>query len=183
MTTDVKEVFIKSELDRKRLNVFALILDQEGRLVHGFYGLPATAYQAEIAKGLAKLKLPQDRKPEKERPAVLPDLAGTMPGVPAGVRLFVRHKDMKPVVEVVPVNTEEWKALAFPQQAKAIDATALRPWLVQLYPPAIAVADEKKPFKEITGPLELVPAGADKQGRYALLRGKIHLAKGNDTES
>ena len=47
------------------------ILDQEGRLAHGFYGLPATAYKAEIAKGLSKLKLPEVLN--KERPAVLPD--------------------------------------------------------------------------------------------------------------
>jgi hypothetical protein len=137
----------------------------------------------EIARALAKLKIPTGKAPEKERPAVLPDLKEASSGVPAGVRIFVRHQDMKPVVEVVPMKSEQWKALSFPVRARAIEAKVLRNWLIHLYPPAISPADERKPFKEVTGSLELVPAGTDKQGRYALLRGKIHLAKGDDTES
>jgi hypothetical protein len=183
MPADVKEVFTKSELDPKRLNVFALILDQKGRLAHSYYGLPAAAYKAELAKGLAKLNLPEGKAPEKDRPVVLPDLKDATPGAPAGVRIYVRHKDTKPVVEVVPMKAEEWRTLSFPEQAKEIEANALRNWLVQLYPPGITATDERKPFKEITGALDLVPAGVDKQSRYALLRGKIRLARGDDTES
>jgi hypothetical protein len=183
MPPDVKEAFTLSKLDSRRLNVFALILDHEGRVVHGYQGLPATAYKAEIARGLARLGLPAGKAPEKKRPTVLPDLKAATPGVPAGVRIFVRHQETKPVVEVVPMKAEEWKALSFPERAKAIDAKALRQWLVQLYPPGISPADERKPFREISGSLELVPAGADKHGRYALLRGKVRLAKGDDTES
>src|SRR5262249_30172597 len=47
----------------------------------------------------------------------------------------------------------------------------------------IRTADQSKPFTKISGSLRLEPAGADKAGRYALLRGKIKLAKGDDTES
>src|SRR5262249_36528208 len=69
------------------------------------------------------------------------------------------------------------------EQPKEIDANILRNWLVQLYPPGISPVDEKKPFMEITGSLTLVSAGADEQSRYALIRGKVRLAKGGDTES
>jgi hypothetical protein len=183
MPADVKELFTKSKLDPRRLNVFALILDQQGELVHAFYGLPASAYQTEIPKGLAKLKVPVTHVPGQSRPAVLPDLKAAAPGVPAGVRLFLRPQKMKPVVEAVAITAEQWKALSLPKQAKEVDVKALRNWLVQLYPPAIAAADERKPFQKITGSLELVPAGADQHARYALLRGKIRLAKGDDAES
>jgi hypothetical protein len=44
-------------------------------------------------------------------------------------------------------------------------------------------ADQSKPFTKITGTLKLEPAGADGQARYALLRGQVHLAKGDETES
>jgi hypothetical protein len=67
VTGDVKEVFTKSGLDPRRLNVFALILDQDGQVAHSFYGLPATAYKIELAKGLAKLNLPEPKPPEPGR--------------------------------------------------------------------------------------------------------------------
>jgi len=120
----------------------------------------------------------------------VPDLNGTGAGVPAGVRLFVRLNDEKdpfrsqmPVVEIVAMKAEEWKALALPEKAKEIEATAVKSWLVQLYPAGIRTADQSKPFTKISGSLKLEPAGSDKTGRYALLRGKIKLAKGDDNES
>jgi hypothetical protein len=197
MTADVKEVFTTSKLaeDPKHLNVYALILDHEGRLVHGFHGLSGRGdgrsdYKVEIARGLARLKLPLGQSSDKLRPAVLPDLKAVHAGVPAGVRLFVRLQDAnggftsrKPVVEVVPMQAEEWKPLAYPEKTREIAAETLRSWLVQLYPPAIRTADQRKPFQKIEGRLKLEPAGADKQGRHALLSGAVHLAKGDDTES
>jgi hypothetical protein len=88
-----------------------------------------------------------------------------------------------PVVEVVALKAEDWKPLALPEKAKEVEAAALKSWLVQLYPAGIRTADQSKPFTKISGSLRLEPAGADKAGRYALLRGKIKLAKGDDTES
>src|SRR5262245_26206152 len=197
MTDDVKDVFQKSKLseDPRHLNVYALILDHEGRLVHGYHGLSGRGegrsdYKVEIAKGLEKLKLPEDKRPERERSAVLPDLKSTAAGMPAGVRIFVRpvgnngsFDGRKPVVEVVPVKADEWKTLAFPEKAKEIDAENLREWLVQVYPPAIRTADQTKPFKKVEGRLKLEPAGEDKKARYALLSGDVRLNKGDDKES
>jgi hypothetical protein len=203
MPADVKEVFQKSEVakDPKRLNIFILVLDPDGRLVHSFHGLPATTrgagdgrsdYTKEIPTAVARLQLPAEKLNGRQggQPVVLPDLKGTDGGVPAGVRLFVRLNDAKdpfrsklPVVEVVAMRAEDWKALALPEKAKEIEAAALASWLVQLYPPGIRAADQKKPFTTITGTLQLEPAGADKQRRYALLRGEVKLAKGDEKES
>jgi hypothetical protein len=203
MPADVKEVFQKSAVakDPKRFNVFIFILGPDGRLVHDFHGLPATArganegrsdYTKEIPTALAKLQLPAEKLDGRKgpRPVVLPDLKGTAGGAPAGARLFVRLNDAKdpfrsklPVVEVMAMRAEDWKALALPEKAKEIEAAALKSWLVHLYPPGIRAADQKKPFTKITGTLKLEPAGADKQRRYALLRGEVKLAKGGEKES
>jgi hypothetical protein len=171
------------------------MLDHRGRTVHSFHGLPGGAragdgrsdYAKEIPSGLAKLKLPAAKE---GRPLVVPDLKATGTGVPAGVRLFVRLNDEKdpirsrmPVVEVVPMQAEEWKALALPERVKEVEAAALKSWLVQLYPAGIRTADQRQPFTRVSGSLRLEPAGADGAGRYALLRGKVKLAKGGDTGS
>jgi hypothetical protein len=197
MTADVKEVFTGSELskDPRRLNVFVFVLDHEGRLVHGFHGLPGRGenrsdYKAEITKALGKLKLPAGKAATEERPVALPDLKGTAAGRPAGVRLFVRPNNEKDpsrskrsVVEVVPVTAEQWQALSFPDKSREVESEALKSWLVQMYPPAIRTVDQSKPFTKMSGSLKLEPAGADRQRRYALLRGEVRLAKGDDTQS
>jgi hypothetical protein len=197
MPPDVRAIFTGSELpqDPKRLNLFVFMLDHQGRMVHSFHGLPSggrggdgrSDYTREIPSGLAKLNLPADKA---GRASAVPDLSTTGTGLPAGVRLFVRLNDEKdrfrsqvPVVEVVALTAEDWKSLALPEKAKEVEAGALRSWLVQLYPAGIRTADQRKPFTRISGSLKLEPAGADKAGRYALLRGKLRLAKGDDKES
>jgi hypothetical protein len=203
MPTDVKEVFTGSALskDPKRFNIFMFMLDAKGRVIHEFHGLPGkregkgdgrSDYKEEITKALAKLKLPTEKPILKAdgQPNALPDLKGTRAGVPGGVRLFIRLHDEKdpvrskmPVVEVVPMKSGEWQGLSLPDKAIDIEVKALANWLVHLYPAGIRTADQAKPFTNVTGSLKLEPAGADKQGRYALLRGKVRLAKGGDSES
>jgi hypothetical protein len=197
METGVKDIFKNSAVakDPKRLNIFVFMLDYQGKLVHSFHGLPSggrggdgrSDYDKEIAKGLARLKLPSEQTPSKEVPGALPDLKASGAGTPAGVRLFVRLNDEKdpvrsrtPVVEVVPMKAEEWKALAYPNTTQEIEARVLKNWLVQLYPAGIRTADQTKPFTKIAGTLKLEPAGADKDRRYALLRGAFRLEKGAD---
>lgn len=193
MPDDVKEIFTKSAID-KQSNVFMFVLDPRGELVHGFNAVRSGARgkegvsdsQQEISMALAKLKLadtPAAATPE--HPLVLPDLQGTARGIPAGVRLFVRPegRGKQLVVEVVAMMPEQWELLAFPEQPREIAAEALKSWLVQMYPPAIRTVDQRKPFTKIAGSLTLQPAGSDAQARYALLRGKVSLAKGDETES
>jgi hypothetical protein len=194
----VREVFTKSDLskDPKRFNVFMFVLDSKGKVVHEFHGLPGNGagrsdHHAEIQKAGAKLKLPE-AKPQKAEgsPKGLPDLKALGSGAPAGVRLFIRQDDAKnsifsklPVVEVVSMKPDDWKPLAFDPKGKAIEAAVLKNWLVWLYPAGIRAADEKKPFQKFSGTLKLEPAGSNDKFRYALLRGKVLLAKGGDAES
>jgi hypothetical protein len=175
------------------------VLNQRGEVVHEFHGVPGggrggpgrSDHLAEIQKARAKLKLPED-KPRKAGSPLwgLPDLKGQGSGFPAGVRLFIHqddpsnsHASQVPVVEVVPMKADEWKPLWFPAEAKTIEAETLKSWLVWLYPAGIRTADEQKRFQKFSGTLKLEPAGADKDFRYAILRGKLHLAKGAATES
>ena len=194
----VREVFTKSELskDPQRFNVFMFVLDAKGQVVHEFHGLPGSGpgrsdHRAEIQKARDKLTLPE-AKPDKAEgpPQGLPDLKGAAPGAPAGVRLFIRQDDpgnsifsKLPVVEVVSMKPDDWKPLAFSPNNKEIAAEVLKSWLVWLYPAGIRAADEKKPFQKFGGTLKLEPTGSDGKFRYALLRGKLTLAKGSDTES
>jgi hypothetical protein len=194
----IREIFIKSELskDPKRFNVFMFVLDAKGRVVHEFHGLPGKGdgrsdHQAEIQKARALLKLPE-AKPGKEEgaPKGLPDLKAMAPGAPAGVRLFIRQDDPSnsitsklPVVEIVSMEADDWKPLAFAAKGRDIEAEVLKNWLVRLYPAGIRAADEKKPFQKFSGTLKLEPAGSDEKFRYALFRGKVVLTKGGDAES
>lgn len=195
MPPEVKDLFAKSGVT-KQFNVFMFVLDAQGQLVHGFSAVRggargrggAAGPQQEITIALDKLKLAGKPPPEVgERPVVVPDLPGLIHGAPAGVRLFIRPKDQagskRSVVELVPMQPEEWKILSFAENAKQIEPEALKNWLVQLYPPAIRTADQRKPFTKITGSLRWEAAGEDAQRRYALLCGEVHLAKGDENES
>ena len=198
----VREVFTKSDLskDPKRFNVFMFVLDSQGKVVHEFHGLPGDSrsaapgrsnHQAEIRKARALLKLPEaipiDHVGSLKR---LPDLKAQRLEAPAGVRLFIRQDDPSnsvfsklPVVEIAAMKPDDWKPLAFSPNNKEIAAEVLKSWLVWLYPAGIRAADEKKPFQKFGGTLKLEPTGSDGKFRYALLRGKLTLAKGSDTES
>ena len=197
----VRDIFTKSDLskDPNRLNVFMFALDHRGEVVHEFHGVPGgrragpgrSDHRVEIQKARAKLKLPEDKPQNANAPLKgLPDLKGQDSSTPVGVRLFIRQDDPSnslfspvPVVEVVPMKADEWKLLSFPQEGTTIEAEALKNWLVWLYPAGIRTVDEQKRFRKFSGTLKLEPAGSDKKFRYALLRGKVRLAKGDETES
>jgi hypothetical protein len=193
MPADVREIFSASEQSRdpKRLNVFMFVLDHEGRLVHGFHGLSGRGdgrsdYQAEITRAISKL--PSAPPARLKQPRSLPDLEAAGGRAPAGVRLFVgRASERQPskniVVETVAMKDDQWQALSFPEKTKDLEAEVLKGWLVQMYPPAIRTVDQSKPFIKITGALQLEPAGVDQKNRYALLQGKVHLAKGDEKAS
>lgn len=202
MEPDARKIFTDSKLSRdpNRLNVFLFVLDENGKVIHESHGVPGgrrggpdrADWSVEITKALAKLKLPDaararaDRKPYGS----LPDLAETATDVPAGVRIFVSQGDAGnaqrgrlPVVEVVPMEPDEWGPLEFSSEAREIPAETLKNWLVWLYPAAIRTADESKRFREFNGTLRLEPAGSDERARYTLLSGKIHLGKGDESLS
>jgi hypothetical protein len=198
----VREVFTASALskDPKRFNVFMFALDSQGKVVHEFHGLPGggnsrapgrSDHIAEIREARERLKLPDDKHQITDGALkALPDLKQSGSVVPAGVRLFIRQDDRNnsvfsrlPVVEVVPMNRDDWKSLAFAPNGKDVEAEVLKRWLVWLYPAGIRAADEQKRFQKFTGKLKLEPAGSDGKFRHALLRGKVRLEKGSETES
>jgi hypothetical protein len=197
----VREVFTKSELskDAHRFNVFMFVLDPQGRVVHEFHGLPGgraptagrSDHKAEIQKARAQLKLPEAITQRAEGPPKgLPDLKALGTRAPAGVRLFIRQDDPSnsifsklPVVETVAMTPKDWEVLAFAPKGKGIEAEVLKSWLVWLYPAGIRAADEKKPFRTFSSTLKLEPAGSDGKFRYAVLRGRVVLAKGGDADS
>lgn len=170
MDPEVRAVHDASEVP-KDTNVFMYVLDAEGKLVHGFKGLPGgrnpTWVKDELAKAVAKLKIPEVKGPA----------ADGLPDVKSGVRMFIRSGGGKNViVEALPMD---WKPLAWPERAREIPAETLRDWLVQLYPAAIRTVDQSKPFKTVAGTLTLSPA----EGRRAVLRGTVKLSKGDEKES
>jgi hypothetical protein len=194
MEPDIKEIHTQSNLP-KDTGVYAYVLDQWGRLVHAFRGLPGgrrgnrSDYKVEITKAIERLELPNARTPPTAsgRPNAIPDLKASIPGVPAGVRLFLRLKDDRdpfrsglPVVEVVPMSPEEWGKLSLPEgsPSRRIEPETLRKWLVHLYPAGIRTADQQIPFRDMTGVLKLEPAGSTGESRYGLLQGAILLTKG-----
>jgi hypothetical protein len=201
MDPAVRDFFVSSNLwkDPAKLNVFMFVLDAKGALVHEFHGVPGRAraptvpgrsdHEAEIQKARAKLNLPANAKSDRALRG-LPDLAAVDSKLPAGVRLFVRQDDPKntvfnkvPVVEVTAMKTDDWKPLAFSDKSRDVDAAALKGWLTWMYPAAIRAADEQKRFQKFSGTLKLEPAGSEGPVRYAILRGKVHLAKGASTDS
>ncbi len=194
MGPDIKEIYTQSNRP-KGSNPYVFVLDQWGRLVHDFRGLPGrrgndrSDYKVEITKAIERLNLPSTRAPRTTsgRPDAIPDLKASVPGVPAGVRLFLRSNDDRhpfrigpPVVEVVPMTPEEWRILSLPEgnAGRRIDPETLRNWLVHLYPAAIRTVDQSKPFRKMTGLLKLEPAGSSGESRYGLLQGAILLTKG-----
>jgi hypothetical protein len=187
-----REIFRGSPLsvDPQRLNVFMFALDQGGQVVHGFHGLPPgrqgrAYYEAQIRTAREQLKVREGKAVEVKTLAGLPDLPTGAAPTPAGVRLLIRRGEGGgvPVVEVVPMAPAAWEPLAFSATARTIDAETLKPWLAQLYPPAIRAADAGKPFRTCSGALTLQPAGADGKTRYALLRGSFRLEKATQAES
>ena len=187
MPAEIMELFLKSEVgnDPKRLNVSLLMLDQDGHLVHSFHGLPSgrraagegrSDYSKEIPKALTKLNLPLN-PPRVEKPLVLPDLKRVDGDVPGGLRMFIQSPSKMPVVELLPMKAEEWVDLEFSDKPKDLEAKTLKRCLEQIYPPAIRSVDANQPFTKFIGKLRLEPAGADKDTRYALLRGEVQMEK------
>lgn len=176
-------------------NVDLAILDAEGNLIHWFDAFrrmgprrgPGGGQKREslgdyTIRGL-KQALPAldlDHAPTAEHPLKLPDLEQP------GIRVFVRLLEERmrayraPVVEVVALNKEDWKPLHYPRKKGRVEASALKKWLSQVYPPGVMERTSQQTKKvyqisRVDGNLTIRPAGSDGKLRYALLSGKIRL--------
>ncbi len=133
----------------------------------------------ELRKAISLLDLSE--APSEKHSLDLPDLHGS-----GGIRVFVRLLDDRmtayraPVVEVVPMDDDDWAPLAYPEKQRKVEASTLKRWLSQVYPPGIMERTNprtKKVYKIETteGTLSLAPAGADGELRFAVLRGEVRL--------
>ncbi len=176
----------------RQSNVDLAVLDSKGRLVHWFDGFQyrtagrresLAQYTArEIQRAGTWLRLVEaPPKLVKTSTLRLPDLDRSR-----GVRVFVRLKDDRmpayqvPVVETVPLGPDDWKPLAWPEDQRLIDASALEKWLFQVYPPGVMERTNPQTkrvyrIRSVTGQLALVSAGASATRRYAVASGAIRL--------
>jgi hypothetical protein len=70
-------------------------------------------------------------------------------------------------------------SLRYSTQSKTLQAEDLRPWLEQIYPPAIM--DGKGGVEQITGNLVLKPAGQNATNRWMVLEGTVQFRLDNAT--
>lgn len=104
----------------------------------------------------------------------------------SGVRVFVQLMDDRmwayraPIVELVPLTTEEWKPLAYPKKKRAVSAAQLKKWLSQVFPSGIMERVDPRTKRvyqiaKVSGDLTIAPAGSNGKRDFATLRGKIRL--------
>ena len=177
-------------------NVDLAVLNSAGKVVHWFDGFhrqdfgpreTLAQYTArELRRAVARLR--PVAAPVKEHPLILPDLNQSR-----GIRIFVRLKDnlMKayqaPIVEIVPLEPDDWKPLVWPEQERFVDAARLKKWLSQVYPPGVMERTNPRTklvygIKAVEGTLSLAPAGSDGQRRYAVASGNIRLTDEGEDE-
>ena len=108
-------------------------------------------------------------------------------GQPAGVRIYLTFAANQlnhyrtPTVEAVPMTAELRRRSVIPRRRGRFPRHRLRPWLEQMYPPAIM--DGLGGFRSITGTLRLRPAGGDDGHRYALIEGPVEFVLDNSQQS
>lgn len=169
-------------------NVDLAILDSKGEILQFFDAFRPThrqrgeslaaytTFELRLASSLLQVK-----KPASPPKLELPDLTKG-----SGIRVMVRLMDDRmvayqaPVVEVVPLNGEDWKKLAYPQKERRLEARDLKKWLCQVYPSGVMERTNQQTKKvyqiaSTEGTLTLTPAGEDDDQRYAILRGKVQL--------
>ncbi len=177
-------------------NVFLLVIDSQGHLVHAFDGFPK---QGRAGKSLTshvlreldlakeRLGLEDDAAPSRE--ISLPDLAPGQRGVRVITRLLEdRMTNYRvPVVESVPLDDEVWDALRLPPATRTLPASTLKAALSTIYPPGVMERVSKTTYRvyaidEVLGDLTLEPAGSDGKLRYAILSGKVTLGDEGDDD-
>ncbi|HIF32802.1 MAG TPA: hypothetical protein EYG57_07240 [Planctomycetes bacterium] len=168
-------------------NVDLAVLNSKGQVVHWFDGMrhgptrePLAQYTArELQRAARFLKV--DDWPPRNRPVELPELDRSR-----GIRVFVSLQDNRmtayqaPVVEVVPLAEQDWKLLDYPVKNRTVDASNLKTWLSEVYPPGVMERTDprtKMAYKidKIEGKLGLAAAGSNKDQRYAVLSGSVRF--------
>lgn len=178
----------------RNMNLGLLVLDADGKLLRqaapsvrppAFRFDPEAQgrdFQRQVDELLAGLPLPKAR-PAARKALALPDVPGDAPFSGARIVLTFGANRLNhyrtPTVEAAPTTPELRAALRCPEEAVPVVCEKLRPWLDQIYPPAIM--DGQGGFESIEGSLTLRPAGQIEGRRCALLEGDIAFALDNKT--
>lgn len=183
---DVREVYSAAGFRQRHINVALLALDSQGKLLRSYQpdlrpgdfrgdtdaqGRDFAWQLNDMLSGLTLPRVPQATKTK----LTLPDICGD--SQPAGVRIFLKfsanriHHYRTPTVEAVAMTDALRDSLRLPRESQSLAASALRPWLEQIYPPAIM--DGHGGMKRLTGTLTFRSAGRDDQHRYAVLEGTV----------
>jgi hypothetical protein len=191
---DVREVIRSSGQRTNHINIGLFVLDANGKLLRHqtpFVRPPEFRFDPELQGRdfkrqindlLEGLTLPANEGNPPIKLA-LPDVAGKEPL--AGVRIYLTFGANRlnhyrtPTVEAVATTNAMRKALSYPERARKLSAEDLRPWLEQIYPPAIM--DGKGGFERIDGTFTLCPAGREGDSRQALLEGDVRFVLDNNS--
>ena len=175
-------------LGQRQSNVDLAFLDPSGNVVHWFDGFqhpgrgPQTLAEytrRQVQTAAKRLNLPNNFP--ATRSVELPDLEGA-----AGVRVLCMLHDNRmrayraPTVEVIPLAENDWELLAYSDQERTVDASALKSWLSQVYPPGMMErtnprTKEAYRIKSVEGKLTLTPADTRGKHRLMMVRGTIRL--------
>jgi len=191
---EAKELFDKSGILTEGTNTYVLFLNPDGRMVHS---IPSPKFPKppgpnpmymhdEVARGLSMVGLPapEVKWAQTIEELALPDFKG--PGSPSGLRLFMRTQAdgiNNVIVEPSPLGEDLKRALSYPTQSRTVEAEVLRSFLVQLYPAGIRSFEQQMSFRRVIGSLQLEPAGAGPQRRYAVLIGPFEMTREENESS
>jgi hypothetical protein len=186
MPDDVWEVYQSAGFRQRHVNVALLALDSNGKLLRSLQPLirpgelrgDPTAqgrdFERQLDDMLNGLKLPRVARSATPK-LTLPDVC--VGDAPTGVRIFLKFSTNRlnhyrtPTVEAVAMTDALRTSLRHPAEPRSLAAADLRPWLEQIYPPAIM--DGQGGMRRLDGKLTLRSAGSDAGFRYAVLDGDV----------
>lgn len=186
MPDDVWDVYKSAGFRQRHVNVALFALDSNGKLLRSLQPLirpgelrgDPTAqgrdFERQLDDMLNGLKLPRVARSATPK-LTLPDVCEG--DAPTGVRIYLKFSTNRlnhyrtPTVEAVAMTDALRESLRYPVELRTLAATDLRPWLEQIYPPAIM--DGQGGMRRLDGTLKLRAAGSDNSFRYAVLDGKV----------
>lgn len=179
MPKDVRAVYDQADFGRNHINLALTVVDEKGKLLRSavpFVGPPAFQFDPEEQGRSFKSQL-DDLLKDLPLPKVTTPPKLNLPDVKDGVRMYLTFGPNRlnhyrtPTVEVVPMTDELRKTLSYVDSTREIKVADIRPWLEQMYPPAIM--DGLGGFSKIGGKLIASPAGKDAVHRYVLVKGDL----------
>ncbi|MFP6603074.1 MAG: hypothetical protein VB862_11145 [Pirellulaceae bacterium] len=193
MPADVDRIFRQAARQvQNENNIVCFVLNATGDVLHSFNAFQgstpvgpgslrdrlANYFNQQIQDSVRGLKIPARKVNQK---VALPDTT-------SGVRLFVVSHDQQgqldrdPIVEVEPMSAAQWKKFSYDAIGEKIDAAVISNWLSHVYPSAQRGVPPLLKVQSVTGSLRWQSGGADKNSRYAILRGNFRMSGEGESE-